>query len=60
MSQNRTHEIAKGIRVAKAPEDMNADELEDALMDVAAYASRILSECITMRSIITRNLKGNK
>ena len=48
----RNYEIARFIRVARDPEDMSEAEKVDCIYELAEYASRRLSECITFRNII--------
>jgi hypothetical protein len=52
----RSYELAFGIRTHKNPTDMTRHELEDALFDIADFASRKLSEVITLRRIIENNI----
>ena len=56
MNTSRTHELAFGVRTHKPPEDMSRIELEDALYDIAAFASQRLSESITLRKIIENRI----
>ena len=56
MNTGRTHELAFGVRTHKPPEDMSRIELEDALYDIAAFASQRLSESITLRKIIENRI----
>lgn len=54
---DRIFEVAKYIRVPRDPEDMTETEKVDCIYELAEYASRRLSECITMRNIIKNNIK---
>lgn len=54
---DRQHEISWGVRVGKPPSDMTRDELEDALYSVADYASRRLSEVVSLKDIISQSMK---
>lgn len=56
MKTERSYELAFGIKTHKNPTDMTHDELEDALFDIADFASRKLSEVITLRRIIENNI----
>ena len=56
MKTERDYELAFGIRTHKNPTDMTRDELEDALFDIADFASRKLSEAITLRRIFENNI----
>ena len=57
MTDNRNYELAWGIHVAKPPRDMTREELEDAIFDVADYASRRLSESMALKDIISKSMK---
>ena len=56
MTMQHSYELAFGIKTHKNPTDMTHDELEDALFDTADFASRKLSEAITLRRIIENNI----
>ena len=56
MKTERSYELAFGIRTHKNPTDMTHDELEDALFDIADFASRKLSESITLRRMIENHI----
>lgn len=57
MSNERRYELARFIRISKAPEQMTVPELIETLEDVAEYASRRVSECHTLRNVLNNALK---
>lgn len=57
MTAERTHTLAWGVRTSKEPRDMTRNELEDALYDVAEFASRALQEARTLRRLVTDQLE---
>ena len=48
----RQFELAWGVHVAKDPQRMTREEIEDSLYSVAEFASRRLSEARTLRNIL--------
>lgn len=56
----RTYELARGVWVAKSPEDMTNHELIAALDHVAEFASRKLMETFLMRDILGKAIKGQE
>lgn len=54
---NRDYELAWGVRIEKAPEDMNREELIAALDQVGGFASRKLNEVMILRTVIKESMK---
>lgn len=55
---NRNHQLCRGVWVSSPVEDMTREELENALYDVAEFASKSLQEARTLRRLITDQLQG--
>lgn len=58
MSNERNHTLAWGVRVSRPPEDMTRTEIEDAIHDIAEFASRTIVENRMLKGLIADRLEG--
>lgn len=56
MTENRNYTIARFIRISKAPEDMTTNELITTIEELAEYASHRVTECHSLRNLISARL----